>query len=220
MQEYIFQNIVLLRNDMRSREIAVTVFQFSYNDYSYYVVVGLLTESEREQQDTKYALVHLRFVDRNDVSRAIDVYANRREFLQPSKRYELRKFLHIQYQDGFHEWLESFYQCFAKHVPTKVLTDLDSFERDLVEHSLVSFSGIKANRIYPISMKRNGKKADGAPKQRTEYNGQLASIRCPNLYQMFSDYKEISFCFSSDASKEKTESEILENFRKSELWNK
>lgn len=57
------------------------------------------------------------------------------------------------------------------------------------------------NRIYRSYMFRNGKE-NGKQKHRTEYNGQLASIRFPILYQRFRNDKTISFAFTEDIEDE------------------
>ena len=61
----------------------------------------------------------------------------------------------------------------------------------------------------------NGKE-NGKQKHRTEYNGQLASIRFPKLYPKFKNDKTISFAFTENEKDDKSEEEILENFERNE----
>lgn len=213
----LFHNFGLLRDEMLKEEIAVTAFSFAYNHHQYYVVVGLLTEYENTSKLYQYAIVHLQFVDANNVKRYFELYANRAHLLfLKQNEFDFRRFLKVKYQEGFHDWLKSFESYFANFLPQSVPSTTSSSEREIIDRAESSFSGIDSNRIYPISVKRNGKKQNGEQKFRTTYNASLAKKRCPNLYRHFAMYKEISFCFSANPEDEKSEEEIIANFAKNE----
>lgn len=213
MQKNIFENFRLLRNDMRSKEIAVTLFPFEYKKEKYFVVVGLLTEYEKQQDKLRYALLHIQFVDSTDITRTFDTYANTVGFFPKAKIYELRKFLKVSYQQSFNDWEDGFLQYFAKRIPTVISPKLTEAESLVVTRSIASFSGCNPNRIYPFDVRNNGKTSDGKGKERTAYNAQLASVCCPNLYKIFKPYRTYSFYFSDNPEKQKSEEEILANFK-------
>ena len=62
------------------------------------------------------------------------------------------------------------------------------------------------NKIYCIGLRRNIKGS------RSEYNKDKTKLLRPTLFQKFKNNKDISFCYSENKEKEKTDIEILENF--------
>ena len=68
------------------------------------------------------------------------------------------------------------------------------------------------NAIYCCGVIRNGLKKDGTSKYRTPENDNKARTLVHTLYEKLGKDKTISFCFTEDCQKQKTEMEILANF--------
>ena len=66
--------------------------------------------------------------------------------------------------------------------------------------------------IYCHDVRRNGLKEDGTPKHRSIENSNKAKILRPNLYSRLCSDSNLSFYFSRDISKEKTDEEIFSQF--------
>ena len=71
------------------------------------------------------------------------------------------------------------------------------------------------NAIYCYKVQRNGER-NGLQMHRTSYNSSLAFYTRPNLFNYFKNEDTVSFYFSTDPQKEKSDSEIISNFSKSE----
>lgn len=206
------ENLKILRDDMRDKEKAVIVFRFSYNQVKCYVAVCLLNEKEEKKEETKYALVRLCFMKADNINDFLDCYANVKGIT--AGMTELRKFFGIEYQEDGVAWINSFMECLGKKIPV-VVPEPDESEQKAIIHTICRHENYNPNRIYRKYMFYNGKE-NGKQKHRTEYNGQLASIRFPKLYPKFKNDKTISFAFTENEKDDKSEEEILENFERNE----
>ena len=92
---------------------------------------------------------------------------------------------------------------------------MNNQEKNVAVQTICRHEGRNPNRIYPSHIFRNGKQ-NGKQKHRTEYNGQLASEKFPELYPRFKQDRTISFAFTDDPALEKKENEILQNFEKND----
>ncbi|MBO1001277.1 DUF6037 family protein [Pseudogracilibacillus auburnensis] len=205
----VLSNLKKLRSDMIDNEKAVTVFRFDYKKIEYFVAVCLLTEEDKNRKETEFALVRLCFMQIDDVNEYLNCYANSKSIT--AGMTELRNYLGVEYQKDGIAWIKGFLSYFGQHVPEKHPAIQDKKEEEAVLHTICRHENRDPNRIYRNYIFRNGK-MNGKQKYRTEYNAQLAAIRFPSLYERFKNYKEISFAFTDDVTKEKSEEEILSNF--------
>lgn len=205
----VLSNLKDLKSDMITNEKAVIVFRFAYKEIQYFIAVCLLTEKDRKKKEAEYALVRLCFMHADDVSRYLDCYANSKNITAGMS--ELRNFLGVEYQKDGVAWINGFLAYLGDFIPISIPTVEDTEEQDAILYTICRHENRNPNRIYRSYMFRNGKE-NGNQKHRTEYNGQLASIRFPNLYLRFKLDKIISFAFTENALEEKTEEEVLRNF--------
>lgn len=209
------EKLRLLRDNMRENEKAVVVFRFQYKAVEYFVAVCLLTDEDRKKQAARYALVRLCFIRGDDLNQYLDCYANSKGF--SAGMTELRNFLGVEYQlDGI-GWIQGFTQDFGEVIPDHI-PNMNNHEQHIALHTICRHEGRDPNRIYRSYIFRNGKQ-NGLQKHRTEYNGQLASVRFFSLYPKFKQDKTISFAFTDDPELEKSEDEILRNFERND-WNR
>lgn len=198
-----------LRADMISKEKAVIVFRFNYRQLEYFVAICLLTDEDRNKKEAEYALVRLCFMHAENINDYLDCYANSKKIT--AGMTELRTFLGVEYQEDGIAWINGFLDYFGQHIPVNIPVMQDEEEHNAILHTICRHENRNPNRIYRSYMFRNGEE-NGKQKHRTEYNGQLASIRFPNIYPKFQEDKTISFAFTEDEFAEKTEEEILRNF--------
>ncbi len=206
-------NLRALRDDMRKVEKAVVVFRLTYKSRNYFVAVCLLTEEEQSKASNKYALVRLRFMRVSNLDDYLDCYANSRKLMDHYGK--IRQYFGVEPQADINCWIDSFFDYLGKRIPTNVPVKQDKEEHNAVIITICHHENRDPNRIYRSHIFRNGK-INGKQKYRTEYNAQLAMVRFPKLYKVFKDDKMVSFAFTDDINKEKTEEEILENFRKND----
>ncbi len=209
-----------LRDDMRDKEKAVVISDIRYKKINYYVATCLLTEKDKqiiEQEqliESKYVLVKLIFIVTDDLKTQIACYANSSGIVKHRRTIysDLRKFFKIESNENFWGWERTFSEYLGTVLP-RTVPEMKEKEKHVLIHAICKNAGYNPNKIYRNYIFRNGK-INGKQKHRTEYNGQLASLQFPNLYPLFASDKTVSFAFTEDKEKEKSESEILENFRK------
>lgn len=206
------ENLKVLRNDMIANEKAVIVFRFTYKQIVYFVAVCLLTEEDRKKKEAEYALVRLCFMKADNINDFLDCYANSVKIT--AGLTELRNFLGVEYQENGFAWINGFLDFLGQIIPIAVPIP-NVAEQEAIISTICRHENRDPNRIYRNYMFRNGKE-NGKQKHRTEYNGQLASIRFPMLYPRFRNDKTISFAFTEDNEAEKSEEEILRNFEQNE----
>lgn len=205
-------NLKVLRKEMIVHEKAVIVFRFIYKKIAYFIAVCLLTEEDRKKTEAEYALVRLCFMKANNINDFLDCYANSVKIT--AGLTELRNFLGVEYQEDGIAWKNGFLDFLGKKIPT-VVSIPSASEQDVIMRTICRHENRDPNKIYRYYMFRNGKE-NGKQKHRTEYNGQLASIRFPVLYPRFRNDKTISFAFTDDKEAEKSEEEIIWNFEQNE----
>ncbi|MBZ7982377.1 hypothetical protein AVBRAN12640_07495 [Campylobacter sp. RM12640] len=205
----ILQNLKLLKEDMELKDWIISSFLFSYNGSDYVVLVKRFTIELPKRN--KYALVRLIFLDSDDTNRILELEANSKEFLIGDEGMvsitEFRDYFGIKYQDKLFDFMGYFYEYISRFIPTKVRENLENIERNCLLNSLNGFNNDEAGKIYPLSIKRNSDNG-----QRSIYNDNKTRILNPSLYKLVCEDKNISFCYTNDINRRKTNEEILDNF--------
>ena len=152
----------------------------------------------------------------NNLDEYLDCYANSIKIT--AGMTELRKFLGVEYQLDGRAWLDTFCEYFGQFIP-RTVPEVNITERQVIIRTICIHENRDPNRTFRNYMFRNGKE-NGVQKHRTEYNGQLASFRFPQLYLRFKADKTISFAFTADPSLEKNEADVLAKFELNERKKK
>lgn len=206
------KNLRTLRDKMVANEKAVIVFRFTYKNIPYFIAVCLLTEEDSKRKEAKYYLVRLCFMKADNISDFLECYANSAKIT--AGLTELRRFFGVEYQPNGIDWINAFSKHLGDCIPLDIPTPNDR-EQKVIVGVICRHEGRDPNRIYRSYIFCNGKEK-GKQKHRTEYNGQLASIRFPLLYPLFKNNKIVSFAFTDNIDDEKSEEEIMKNFVKNE----
>src|SRR5699024_992550 len=100
---HVFENLKLLKQDMKAKGWVIDSFRFRYKQQNYIVLVKLL---EKNEKYPKYALVKLEFLNENDFSDILAVYANSVKLLTDPQT--LREYFGIEYSNNLVEILIQF----------------------------------------------------------------------------------------------------------------
>lgn len=194
-----FRNLRTLKDDMENKEWAIDAFNFRFNNFNYVVIVELYGEEEHKPQ---YSLVTLDFVDVNDLNRHYQVHANSRDFVDLNVQ-SFRKFFNIPYGNGVGSVIEDFKTELGESIPNQI-HDKSNLQKQIMVVSLSRSDSKDPNRVYPSHLTNRG--------NRTIYNSNKARIIIEDLYALIIDRHELSVCFSTDPTREKTAQEILRNY--------
>ena len=199
------ENLKSLKYDMEKNNWIISSFCFNYNNVSYIALVILYLPGEGHD---KYALLQIDFI-KEDGDEHLLVPANAKGLIGDAKT--IRCFFNIDYGDRLGELLKTFYGYLGKHIPSSVPVKVSAAEKKAMIKYLSESDSENPNKIYCYMVKRNPKKADGTSMTRSPFNDNKTKLLRPDLYHKLSKDKTISFCYSEDESKEKTDAEILSN---------
>lgn len=111
----VFENLKLLKLDMKDKGWVIDSFYFRYKQQNYIVLVKLF---EKEEKVPEYALLKLEFLKENDFSDMLAVYANSVKLYTDTKT--IREYFGIEYSSNLGDVLFQFSQTLARFIPTEV----------------------------------------------------------------------------------------------------
>ena len=198
------RNLKALRDAMRRQGWVVTCFDFTYKKRGYYVTV---TDYVNSPKPDDFALVHLCFMRKTDITDSLSVPANQGGLMVEAQT--LREFFGIEWVENLGDILHQFTEQFGKWIPVEI-KDLSEGQKKAVVRQLgISDASDDPDKIYCIDVRRTGKKGDGSLKKRSPFNSQKSEFLRPELYAKFKDDLNLRFCYSVDPSAEKTDRQII-----------
>nr|WP_312524249.1 DUF6037 family protein [Moraxella sp. CTOTU47724] len=214
-----FNNLSLLLRNMKALKMTLETFSFRFNNVDSTVFLSHYDKNHENhkkhssyiQNESTYFRAKLEFIDPADVNNKIVAYATlyRVSFINIS---EFAKFFKLGWMgdgQGIKGVLERFSENF-ENIPNSVnLKEKDENQKLLIA---ARYNPKNPKAIYCIGVKRNGLKKNGEPKVRRESNTEIAQQLYPKLFEIFCQHTNISFRFSSDKRKAKTNEEIIANF--------
>lgn len=205
-----FINLVYLKKDMEKKGWIIDSFPFSYNGVNTIVVITLYKDGERKPTENTVARVC--FVLRSDASVDLNATADLWN-VRFNSVSEFCDFWHIQYQNQGRLLFEDFSSYFAKYIPQeKTVYKQDEIERRILGGRV---DGNDPLAIYCMDVRRNGRRSDGTPNQRSIENSNKAETLRPKLFHRFRADMNLSFFFSKDPNEEKTDEKILRQYASS-----
>ena len=195
-------NLVLLKEDMKKKGWTICSFRFNYKSKEYIVLVKRFVK--QEIRISEYALVKLHFIN-IITSDEYEIEANSKKLLIGDKK-EFREYFGIEYSYNLGDIFQQFTKRLGNYIPDSVPNNYDKQEKIVMVSSLSKSDAENPNKIYCIGLRRNIKGS------RSEYNEDKTKLLRPTLFQKFKNNKDISFCYSENKEKEKTDIEILETF--------
>ncbi|MFP7442641.1 MULTISPECIES: DUF6037 family protein [Bacillus] len=200
-KEALLGNLKVIRDELKNRNWAVDAFHFHFKKKVYVVLVKLYMPGE--EKDNNFAIVKLEFIKIGQ-NLSFSTYADLYKINIPNIK-KFREFFEIEYAENLGDIIKQFTIHFSTFIPNRVKGVKDtSLTNSIKEYLKKSDAG-----TYCYAVKRNGLKKDGKLAQRSPENNQKAALLRPTLYEHFKTETNISFYFSEDPAKVRTDDEIL-----------
>lgn len=207
-KEIRFKNLPLLLKDMERKRWTIDSFSFQYKDNDYFVILKLYRENEK--RPSKYAKARVEFIKKVNINISIKGYIDFYN-VHFDSAYEFCEFFSVEKGNANRDLFKDFSVIFSSYIPSEKIIEKNPTERLLIGRRT---EGNNPDAIYCFDVRRNGKKEDGTPNERSIENSNKAEILRPDLYNIFSDDMNLSFFFTDNPADEKTDREIIENFTK------
>lgn len=207
-KEIRFKNLPLLLRDMEIKKWIIDSFFFPYKSKNYIVILKLYRENEK--RPSKYAKATVEFIKQENVYVSIKGYIDFYD-VHFDSAHEFCEFFGVEKGNANRNLFEDFSVIFSRYIPSEKVIVKSSQERLLIGRRT---EGNNANAIYCFDVRRNGKKEDGTPNERSVENSNKAEILRPDLYKRYFSDTNLSFFFSDDPIEERTDREIIESFAK------
>lgn len=207
-KEIRFKKLPLLLKDMERKKWIIDSFFFPYKNINYIVILKLYRENER--RPSKHAMAMVEFIKQDNVVESIRGYIDFYN-VHFDSAYEFCDFFDVEKGKANRDLFEDFSVLFSDYIPSEKLIEKSLEERKLIGRRT---EGNNPNSIYCFDVRRNGKKEDGTPNERSIENSNKAEILRPNLYKRYSIDTNLSFFFSDNPQEERTDGEIIESFAK------
>lgn len=203
METIRFVNLPHLLNDMKRKNWIIDTFIFDYKSVEYAVILKVY--SENEIKPNKFAKVKLEFVKLIGCCESIHAYADFYE-VHFNTVTEFANFFGIKRGDANRDLFKDFSEIFAESIPSQKNEVKDT---ELMRLQGSRCEGNNPNAVYCYDVRRNGSSADGNPNKRSVANSNKAKSLRPTLYDRYKDDLNLSFFFSDEQSKEKTDEDII-----------
>ena len=206
------ENLHALKADMEKNGWVIDSFKFHFKKVDYIVLVILYVPDEPRPQ---YALLQLDFLDAKNFQRHLLVPANAQKLMTDAKI--IREFFDIKYEENLGEILLQFSRLLGKFIPDRVNTQKSQTEKEAMVYTLSKKDSDDPSRIYCYAVKRNPTAKDrltGIVRQqrRSPYNDNKTRVLRRTLYNRLGGDDTLSFCYSDDPSKSRTDEEIISNW--------
>lgn len=194
------ENLTKLKNDMQAKKWTICSFVFTYKGVEYIVLVKRFVG--KEVRESQYALVKLHFMKASNLSDELIVEANSKGLLIDAKT--LREYFGIEWSDNLGDILNQFTERLGRSIPVEVPATVSDIQKKAMVNSLSKSDSEDPSKIYCIGTRRN---PDG--QKRSEFNADKTKLLRESLFNELSNDETISFCYSADQTKGKSDSEIL-----------
>ena len=206
------ENLHALKADMEKNGWVIDSFKFYFKKVDYIVLVILYVPDEPRPQ---YALLQLDFLDAKNFQRHLLVPANAQKLMTDAKI--IREFFDIKYEENLGEILLQFSRLLGKFIPDRVNTQKSQTEKEAMVYTLSKKDSDDPSRIYCYAVKRNPTVKDtltGIVRQqrRSPYNDNKTRVLRRTLYNRLGGDDTLSFCYSDDPSKNRTDEEIISSW--------
>ena len=194
-----------LKEDMKNNGWTICSFIFKYKNINYIVLVKRFVGSVKRINE--YALVKLEFMKENDLTDSLEVEANSSKLIIDAKT--LREYFGIEYSKNLGDIINQFSNQLGDSIPTNINTNISNIEKKAMVRSLSISDSEDPEKIYCTMVRRN---PEG--KKRSEFNSDKTKLLRSDLFKYFKDDESISFCYSTELTKENDDATILKNFSK------
>lgn len=205
----VFENLKLLKQDMKNKGWVIDSFYFRYKQQNYIVLVKLFEKNEKVPE---YALLKLEFLRENDFSDILAVYANSVKLFTDTKT--LREYFGIKYSSNLGDILSQFSQTLAEFISTAVSENKNESQKEAMCHSLSKSDSEDPRKKYCFSVRRNPLKENGELGKRSPFNDNKTRLYRPSLYERLGADTNLSFRYSMNPEDEDTDEGIIAKWTK------
>lgn len=195
-------NLSCLVEDMTRKEYMVSSFIFKYKHVEYIVLV---TKAENKNVNGILVIANLLFMKSGDLEYKLSVEAGYRGLFIDAK--SLRKYFGIEYQQNLGSILRQFTMRLGEFIPKMMNPQPTLKEKEIMVNYLSSKDSEDPAKVYCFGVKRNPGKG-----KRSSFNSNKTMLLRPDLFRYFQADKNISFCYTDNPNKEKSDEEILRDF--------
>ena len=151
----------------------------------------------------------------DDLGHELQVEASSQRLFVDAKN--LREFFGIEYASNLGSMLHQLTEQIGRSVPPVVPApnDISTIEKNAMVHSLSRSDAEDPNKVYCTHVRRNPNNGE-----RSIFNSNKTKLLRPLLYDKLQNERHISFCYSFDKDKERTDSDILKHFAEDEQYFK
>lgn len=190
---------------MQAKDWIIDSFLFTYNKIACVVTIQLYQADDKKPND--FARAKITFKKQSDMSQALKAHANYSN-VSFFNAIDFYRFFNINRSDidiPAHQVFNDFSSYFMSCVPTHKTIKKDNL---IEEQAILSeLDKTQAKGRYCYSIKRN---TEG--EYRRLVNSNKAEMLRLELYEEYKSDPSLSFCFSEDAERERTDDEIRINF--------
>ncbi|WP_444957086.1 DUF6037 family protein [Microbulbifer sp. ZKSA002] len=199
----VLENLRALKDDMENNGWVIDAFPFTFKSIDYIVLIKLYDANDSKRP--KYALLELEFLKKSNISDNLVAPANTTKLLITPQ--ELRAYFGIEWSENLGDIFSQFYEYFSKFIPLSAGLHRTQETDVVMVDSLSKSDSQDPRKIYCFSAKRNPNEG-----HRSQYNDNKTRILRPVLYSKLSGDPKVSFNYSLERSKEKSDLEIISNF--------
>ena len=109
---------------------------------------------------------------------------------------------------------------FIHYIDKNINPEFQKNQAEKIEKCILNYLSVSdstsPDRVYCFSVGHSRCKKDGSPGKRSTFNSEKTKRLRPNLYEKYGKYIELSFSYSEDPNKLKTDWEIIRNFEANE----
>ena len=160
-------------------------------------------------------MLQLDFLDSRNFVHHLLVPANAGGLMISAK--ELRLFFGIRYNENLGDILQQFSYELGGYIPEEVNAGKSQTEKDAIVHTLSKKDCGDPSKLFCYAVKRNPSVKDkltGIVRQqrRSPYNDNKTRVLRRTLYERLGSDNTLSFCYSDDPGKSRTDEEIISNW--------
>ncbi len=119
----------------------------------------------------------------------------------------MREYFGIEWAENLGSILRQFNEHFAQFIPDKVDLSKSNLFKTAMNKSLSESDSEDPNKIYCYCVRRNPDNGT-----RSIFNDNKSRLLRPKLYEKFKGDNTVSFCYSPNSEREKSDTEIIRNF--------
>ena len=209
-----FADLKQIVHDLKDRDFALAIADFTHCERSYFVLIKRYVKAKSVKE--KFALARLEFIRRSDTSISREWPATRYQLIGEAS--EIREFFGIPFvKGGIGDALQTLYARLGGALRDNIRMHLSAEEQRVVIASLSRSDSENPDRVHCYAIRRNRlNTVTGKRQQRSSFNSQKAAMLRPELYDRLKDDRTISFCFSTDTERWRSDRDIYESFMKSQ----